>query len=152
MLVLIVMVATLILASGVVLAVARSGGPGNDLLIGTLGSDLLKGRGGDDTVRGLAGTDQLYGGDGDDYIKGGPGSDGYYPGPQFYAGLYGGPGQDVLIGGDGGDDLYGAWYSGASDGQRDWLYCGNGHDAYASDRFDYVSSSCEIKMKFVRAD
>ena len=148
---LVVMVATLVLASGVVLAVVRSGGPGNDTLIGTNRGDLLQGRGGADTVMGLAGTDEIYGGYGADLIKGGPGSDGYRPGFLF-AGLYGGPGQDVIRGGDGNDDLYGGTGGGESDGQRDWLYCGNGTDDYDADRFDYVSPSCERKMRFVRAD
>jgi Ca2+-binding RTX toxin-like protein len=152
-LVLVVMVATLVAASGVALAVYRSGGPGNDLLIGTYRGDTLEGFRGDDTVVGLAGTDEIWGGYGADLIKGGPGSDGYVPGRGLTrAGLYGGPGQDVIRGGDGNDDLYGASGGGVSDGQRDWLYCGNGTDDYDADRFDYVSPSCERKMKWVRVD
>ena len=150
-LVLMVMVAMLVAASGVALAVYRSGGPGNDLLIGTYRGDTLESFRGDDTVVGLAGTDEIYGGYGADLIKGGPGSDGYRPGFLF-AGLYGGPGQDVIRGGDGNDDLYDGTGGGVSDGQRDWLYCGNGTDDYDADRFDYVSPSCEVKMKFVRVD
>ena len=38
-----VMAAVLVMASGVVLAVARSGGPGNDVLRGTEGHDALAG-------------------------------------------------------------------------------------------------------------
>jgi hypothetical protein len=29
--------------------------------------------------------------------------------------------------------------------QRDELYCGEGKDHYNADKFDYVSSSCEVK-------
>jgi Ca2+-binding RTX toxin-like protein len=48
-------------ASGVALAVVRTGGPGDDYLRGTNGPHALSGRGGDDVLLGLRGDDALYG-------------------------------------------------------------------------------------------
>ena len=149
-LVLVVMVATLVVASGVALAVVREGGPGDDTLIGTWGSDTLEGKGGNDTLVGLAGRDGLSGGYGTDHIYGGPGRDGI-EGLWGDDMLYGGGGSDELLGDVGADVLY----SGAGndvvvawdfDGKRDWLYCGNGRDRYSADKIDFVSSSCEVKQ------
>src|SRR5215217_1322265 len=49
----------------------------------------------------------------------------------------------VSNGGHGND-----WLGGGSDGQRDKLYCGEGKDYYRADKHDYVSSSCEKKVRF----
>lgn len=49
--------AAVLLASGVALAVTKTGGPGSDVLRGTDGRDYLDGKGGDDTIYGLAGND-----------------------------------------------------------------------------------------------
>src|SRR5215207_418748 len=54
----------------------------------------------------------------------------------------GGEGEDVIYGGDGNDMI-----DESGDGQRDKLYCGEGIDAYSADKIDYVSSSCEEKMR-----
>ena len=92
-----VMAVVLVMASGVALAVARSGGPGNDILRGTDGPDALEGNGGNDVLLGYKGTDALYGGKGRDAVLGGD-----ERGPR--AGdkaLEGGPGGDVVIGGYG---------------------------------------------------
>ncbi len=75
--------------------------------------------------------DYLYGKDGDDVIRGLGAKDD----------LYGGSGNDKIYGGDGNDSLA------AKDGQRDKLYCGKGKDEYFADKNDYVSSSCEKKVK-----
>ena len=56
-----IMAVTLVVASGVALAVVRTGGPGDDYLRGTNGQDALSGRGGDDVLLGLRGDDALYG-------------------------------------------------------------------------------------------
>jgi Ca2+-binding RTX toxin-like protein len=63
-----VLVATLVVASGVALAVVREGGPGNDLLIGTWSSDTLEGKGSNDTLVGLAGGDWLLGDGGNEAL------------------------------------------------------------------------------------
>ncbi len=108
-----VVVAALFMASGVALAVARSGGPGDDTLRGTNGRDALDGNGGDDVLLGFRGTDGLSGGEGRDAVLGGN-----EIGPQ--AGdraLSGGPGGDFVGGGEGSDALSG----GAG---RDYMYAG----------------------------
>lgn len=98
-----VMAATLVMASGVALAVARAGGPGDDTLRGTNGTDALAGNGGDDDLLGFRGTDALSGGEGRDAVLGGN-----EVGPR--AGdraLAGGPGGDFVGGGKGSDALSG---------------------------------------------
>jgi hypothetical protein len=50
LLLLAMMALTLLVASGVALAVVKEGGPGRDTLIGTNGSDTLSGRGGIDRI------------------------------------------------------------------------------------------------------
>jgi Ca2+-binding RTX toxin-like protein len=149
LLVLMVMVATLVGASGVALAVVRSGGPGNDTLIGTNGSDSLQGKGGNDTVVGLADPDNLWGGFNTDVMYGGRGAD-FLTGANYFGRdssndvLYGGAGRDdvvgmggddVLYGGDGGDNtlegprgreiLYGGLHGHTG---QDILYGGDGND------------------------
>ncbi|MGL4490154.1 MAG: beta strand repeat-containing protein [Rhizobiaceae bacterium] len=52
-----------------------TGGPGDDIIIGTTGDDVLNGLGGNDTIDGSAGNDSIDGGDGDDWISGGAGTD-----------------------------------------------------------------------------
>ena len=56
-----VMAATLVVASGVALAVTSQGGPGNDVVLGTDGTDELGGGYGSDTITGLGGKDYLWG-------------------------------------------------------------------------------------------
>jgi Ca2+-binding RTX toxin-like protein len=58
-----VMSATLVLASGVALAVNKVGTNGPDTLRGTNGDDNLVGRGGNDDLFGLGGNDDLVGGE-----------------------------------------------------------------------------------------
>jgi hypothetical protein len=71
----------------------------------------------------------LYGDDGDDkFIWGGMN------------------GADVLYGGDGNDFLNGS-SDVAGDTQPNELYCGKGRDRYVATKIDYVSSSCEKKLK-----
>ena len=67
----------------------------------------------------------IYGGDGDDVD------------------LWGSHGEDVIYGGDGNDHLDATTW----DRQRDKLYCGAGRDEYTADKFDYVDSSCEKKVR-----
>ena len=139
---------TLVVASGVALAIVREGGPGDDTHIGTNGRDTLLGHGGNDTLVGLAGADEFWGGSGTDVMYGGPDEDG----------LGGMEGDDVLYGGDGDDWVLLGGGSRMSSmagmattlltgpyGKRDWLFCGKGRDKFAADRVDYVSRNCEVK-------
>src|SRR3712207_2016658 len=63
-----VMTATLVVASGVALAVNKVGTNGPDTLRGTNGDDNLLGKGGNDTLFGLGGRDNLRGGSGKDLV------------------------------------------------------------------------------------
>ena len=65
------MAATLVVASGVALAVNKMGTNGPDTLKGTNGADNLLGNGGNDTLFALAGNDNLLGGAGKDEVLGG---------------------------------------------------------------------------------
>lgn len=65
------MAATLVTASGVSLAVDEIGTNGPDTLKGTNGSDNLLGRGGNDALYGFDGRDNLLGGDAKDWVLGG---------------------------------------------------------------------------------
>lgn len=58
-----------------------TGGPGDDVLLGTTGADFLEGFAGDDQLVGLAGNDTLVGGAGADTLEGGSGDDLYVLGP-----------------------------------------------------------------------
>jgi Ca2+-binding RTX toxin-like protein len=93
-----VMAATLVVASGVALAVTRQGGPGNDVVLGTGGPDDLGGGSGLDSILGFGGKDVLAGG-----LL--PPSPGAFPPPEV------GPNNDVLIGGSDNDVLRPNWGS-----------------------------------------
>jgi Ca2+-binding RTX toxin-like protein len=106
-----------------------TGGPGDDLMIGTGGFDTIQGLGGNDVILGGGDSDELYGGDGADRVFGEAGNDflasgsyrsgGSYPyvfpdeGTE-YDQLYGGAGNDTLVigygdladGGGGTDTLF----------------------------------------------
>src|SRR5215208_4449000 len=69
------MALTLLVASGVALAVTKIGGPGPDTLKGTNGDDNLIGKGGNDELYALGGDDNLVGGPGNDLVGSGFGSD-----------------------------------------------------------------------------
>ena len=121
-LLLMLMAVTLVVASGVALAVVRSGGPGNDTLRGTNGPDVLSGNGGNDVLLGLRGADALSGGQGRDAVLGGNEF-----GPQ--AGdrtLSGGPDGDFVGGGKGTDALSGG-------GGRDYMFAGPAFGEEADD-------------------
>jgi Ca2+-binding RTX toxin-like protein len=111
------------------------GGPGNDLILGSLttaasceagchlgvgsqtieggeGDDIIYGDRGNDILRGNGGDDRLYGGIGDDRIEGGPGNDW----------MSGGFGADTIDGGEGNDYVRG-------DGTIDHIFdTGGGYD------------------------
>src|SRR5215210_8135229 len=71
MLLLATMALTLLVASGVALAVTKIGTNGPDTLKGTNGDDNLIGKGGNDILFALAGNDNLLGGPGKDIVVGG---------------------------------------------------------------------------------
>jgi Ca2+-binding RTX toxin-like protein len=163
-----VMAAVLVMASGVALAVNKVGTNGPDTLRGTNEGDNLSGRGGNDTLFGKGGSDNLLGGSGKDLVLGG--------GERRIGGgdknLAGGPGNDVVYGGLGSDNVVGNegndllqevfnessedTYSGgpgndviqasnvpASKGFEDLVTCGRGLDRVLADRKDVVAGDCE---------
>ena len=161
-----VMTATLVVASGVALAVTKIGTDGPDILRGTKGADNLLGKGGSDTLTGLGGKDNLLGGKGkdlmfggyrdaigrgDDNLVGGSGNDAVF-GSQGSNNLVGqegndylvdgnesNPNKDTILGGDGTDVIF-AWNSPAG---TDLVVCGPGYDRVAVDRSDDVARDCE---------
>ena len=161
-----VMAAALVLASGVALAVNKVGTDGPDTLRGTNGNDNLSGRGGNDTLFSLDGTDNLAGGTGKDNVLGG---DERRPG-RGDKNLDGGPGNDLLItglgsdnaDGDSGNDFLGEAsfgesstdnYDGGSGNDvfvvnnrpafKDLVVCGEGLDRVLADSKDKVAPDCE---------
>jgi Ca2+-binding RTX toxin-like protein len=145
------MAATLVVASGVALALAvvRVGTNGTDVLLGTQRPDKLLAKGGNDTVLGRGGDDEeLSGGKGNDRILGGAGKDimdggapptKTSPPPRERSAnnsdimlgdgaadlIDGNLGPDRIVGGDGNDALF----DGESRrGSRDVLVGGNGND------------------------
>jgi Ca2+-binding RTX toxin-like protein len=115
------MVLAMLVASGVALAVTKTGGPGDDVLRGTNQRDTLEGGGGDDVLIGLAARDFMAGGTGKDTLEGGRGNDVVLGGPppqgpnrppeQERPGasdtVKGGRGADVVDGAAGADALFG---------------------------------------------
>jgi Ca2+-binding RTX toxin-like protein len=94
---------TLLVASGVALAVNKIGTNGPDTLRGTNGADNLLGNGANDVLSALGGRDNLLGGEGKDWVFGGTvrrpsGGD---------KNLVGGPGNDGVLGGKGSDNVVG---------------------------------------------
>ena len=161
-----VVAATLILASGVALAVTKIGTDGPDTLRGTDRDDNLWGKGGDDAIFDMAGRDNLLGGSGDDGVlggnevrpegadknlDGGPGNDGIVPGVSSdnASGEEGGDffsepsfresSEDIYFGGDD-NDVFVANNRPASE---DKVTCGDGFDWVLADREDFVAPDCE---------
>ena len=155
---LVTMALTLLVASGVALAVNKIGTNGPDTLRGTNGNDNLLGRGGNDTLMGgtgkdvvnggslaqpLAGNKNLVGGEGNDAVQGGLGSDN----------VLGGEGNDFMVDGEfeppavkdilsagAGNDVVGLVNKPAG---KDVVSCGSGIDRVLADRADVVSPDCE---------
>src|SRR5215203_6334141 len=95
------MALTLLVASGVALAVNKIGTDGPDTLRGTNGDDNLVGKGGNDILFALRGQDTLLGGPGKDVVLGGN-KDRPFGGDKN---LVGGPGNDWINGGKGSDNI-----------------------------------------------
>src|SRR3712207_864410 len=108
------MAATLVVASGLALAVNKIGTNGPDTLRGTNEADNLVGLGGNDDLFGLDGSDNLLGGEGKDWVLAGnerrPGGGD--------KNLDGGPGNDGVLGGNGSDDVVGGSGNDYVDGRR----------------------------------
>ncbi len=142
-----VVLTSLLLASGVAIAVTREGTPRDDTIRGTNGADQIDGKAGDDYIDGRRGTDTLAGSAGDDIVLGGKGTDTLAggAGDDF---LSDGPfrefQRDVLDGGDGNDEVS-AFNSPAS---RDIVGCGDGFDRAEVDRKDIVGDDCERVLLF----
>ena len=167
-----VVAASLVMASGVALAVDR---------VGTNGPDTLRGTDRADNLSGLGGGDTLLGKDGSDNLSGGPGKDVLFGGDERRPGagdknLDGGGGNDVVLAGRGSDNASGGDgndfmidgnlgessrdnLSGGSGNDvivvdnvpafRDVVGCGGGFDRVLADRKDTVGQDCE-RVVFVR--
>ncbi len=160
------MAATLVVASGVALAVNKVGTNGPDTLRGTNGADNLVGLGGNDVLYGLGGSDNLLGGPGKDWVLGG--SERRFGGGD--KNLVGGPGNDAVIAGQGSDNASGGVgndllidgnlresshdnFSGDAGNDvivvnhvppfEDVVVCGDGFDRVLADRKDVVAPDCE---------
>ena len=163
-----VMAATLVVSSGLALAVNKIGTDGSDTLIGTNGPDNLLGLGGNDDIIARAG---------DDNLQGGPGRDNVLGGSEFLAyafggdkNLVGGPGNDLVSGGSGSDNIVGEEGNDflvdsvfrepskdkltAGDGNdvidvlndpaaKDLVACGDGLDRVLADSKDVIAPDCE---------
>jgi len=160
------MALTLLVASGVALAVTKIGTDGPDTLRGTNGADNLLGKGGNDKLFGLGGRDNLLGGSGKDIVLGGN-ERGAGGGDKN---LVGGSGNDAVIGALGADNIVGEEGNdlvadgpnrefstdklSAGDGNdvvgvfndpafRDIVTCGDGFDWVFADKKDEVAPDCE---------
>jgi len=161
------MALTLLVASGVALAVNKVGTNGPDTLRGTNGADTLIGKGGNDILLALAGNDTLLGGDGKDIVNGGSlaepsGGNKTLVGGDGNDGVQGGLGSDTMVGGDGNDFMFGGEFVppaakdtiSGRDGNdvidvfnkpagKDVVTCGGGFDRVLADRADVVAPDCE---------
>jgi hypothetical protein len=147
---LMVLAAMLVLASGVALAATLKGTAGNDEIYGTTQNDTIYGLGGDDELYGSAltvegsGIDSINGGWGNDVLNG-------RLGPDTLTGSYGndwladGPikdgMKDTLAGGPGYDTIISNNYPRATDA----INCGTGYDTvYADSKDTFVDrGACE---------
>ena len=162
------MALTLVLASGVALAVNKVGTDGPDTLRGTNEEDNLLGKGGNDILLGRHGRDNLLGGTGKDLMFGGfrdatgRGDDSLVGGSGNDA-VFGAQGSDNIVGGRGNDFLdegtepdvakidyiyAGAgndvvWVLNWSPVGKDVLSCGSGFDRVIADRTDVIAPDCE---------
>src|SRR5215203_1323169 len=164
------MALTLLVASGVALAVTKIGTDGPDHLRGTNGADILIGKGGNDVLNSLAGNDDLLGGRGKDVVVGGTScceqSDFSGGNKNLLGGRgndvgFGGLGADNIVGKDGndlvvdgpglesstdklsaggGNDVVGVFNDPAF---KDLVACGGGFDRVFADKKDLVASDCE---------
>ncbi len=169
MLLMATMALTLLMASGVALAVTKIGTDGPDTLRGTNKADNLIGLGGNDRIFGLAGKDNMLGGPGKDLVVGGTltrsfGGDKNVVGGRGNDAVIGGLDSDNVVGEEGNDFLLDGDNSEVSVPQTDRLsggdgndvispinkpadvdvvVCGSGFDRVLVDRKDVVAPDCE---------
>src|SRR5215207_768837 len=162
------MALTLLVASGLALAVNKVGTQGRDFLKGTDKADNLLGNDANDLIFGLSGNDNLLGGSGKDLVFGGT-YERSLGGSKNVAGgdgndvVFGGKGSDKVMGGEGNDYLFEGAEPGvakldnlfAGDGNdavwvlnwdptgKDVLSCGSGFDRVLADRTDVIADDCE---------
>ncbi len=162
------MAATLVVASGLALAVNKIGTNGPDTLIGTNKADNLLGKGGNDDLLGKGGNDNLLGGSGRDNVLGGDevsvsasGGDKNLVGGQGNDRVLGGRGSDNIVGEEGNDLLVDSTFREASKDNvvggggndvidvlsspavEDGVVCGSGFDRVLADSKDVVAPDCE---------
>jgi Ca2+-binding RTX toxin-like protein len=161
------MALTLLVASGVALALTRIGSDGPNTLRGTKGDDNLLGQGGNDILLSLAGDDTLLGGPGKDVVNGGNLAEPFAGNKNLVGGegndaVQGGLGSDNVLGGEGNDFMQDGEFEppavkdilSAGDGNdvlnvgnkpagKDVVACGSGLDRVLADRADVVSPDCE---------
>jgi hypothetical protein len=166
MLLLASMALTLLLASGLALAVNKVGNQGRDFLKGTDKADNLIGQGETDLIFGLAGDDNLLGGSGKDIVQGGTferslGGNKNLLGGEGNDVVFGGKGSDRVVGEEGndilidgnepnpvrdtlsggdGNDVFFVWNDPAG---KDVVACGDGLDRVFADRADALADDCE---------
>jgi Ca2+-binding RTX toxin-like protein len=157
---------TLLVASGVALAVTKIGTNGPDTLRGTNKADNLLGRSANDILLALAGNDNLLGGPGKDIVYGGDenrqsGGNKNMVGGSGNDSVIGGRGSDIVLGEEGndlvvdgpdrefatdnvsggdGNDVVGAVNRPAF---VDIVSCGGGFDRVIVDRKDVLAPDCE---------
>src|SRR5215212_1724182 len=104
---------SLLVASGIALAVNKVGTQGRDFLKGTDGADHLVGKGEDDRIFSLSGKDTLIGGPGKDFIWAGGIRSSHQDPKVTYTNaggekkMVGGPDKDAVVGGKGSDNIVG---------------------------------------------
>lgn len=164
---------TLLVASGVALAVNKIGTDGPDTLRGTNGNDNLIGKGGNDNLFSLNGRDNLLGGEGKDNVlatdeRGRPGrGDKNLDGGPGNDAVFSGKGSDNMVGGEGNDWLFECCLREFSNDTlsggpgndvidvshrpaiKDVVVCGDGFDRVLADRKDTATRDCE-RIKIVR--
>jgi hypothetical protein len=161
------MALTLLVASGLALAVTKIGTEGRNFLKGTDKTDNLIGQGETDLIFGLAGDDNLLGGSGKDIVQGNT----FERSLGGIKNVAGGNGNDVVFGGKGSDKVMGQEGNDfLSDGElenavkddlsggtgndvldainktgvtKDVVACGSGFDRVLADRKDVVAPDCE---------
>ena len=157
---------TLLVASGVALAVTKIGTNGPDTLRGTNKADSLLGRSANDILLALAGNDNLLGGPGKDIVYGGDenrqsGGDKNMVGGSGNDSVIGGRGSDIVLGEEGNDLVvdgpdreFATDNVSGGDGNDvvaavnrpafvDIVSCGEGLDRVIVDRKDVLAPDCE---------
>ena len=166
-----VLAVTLVVASGVALAVTSQGGPGNDVVLGTDGPDDLGGGYGSDTIVGLGGKDFLWGGDrppspgafpppevgpnNDDIMTGGTDND-FLWGNRGSDRIVGGTGDDILLDGESAGGAYDILIGSTGNdvlyprnvpAGQDLAVCGGGMDVAHVDKADIVIGCERVRFR-----